>query len=256
MDKKPLKIGLKLWSTNENYIDKALSLYEEGLYNYIEIYVVPESFDTHGSLWKDIKIPFVIHAPHFGSGMNFSIKEAYENNKRLTIETFKFADLLNAEKVIFHPGVNGSLIETINQIKKLYDRRMVIENKPYLGNGENLYSLGSTPEEIKRIIEETKVSFCFDFGHAVCSANAHKKDVFSFIQSFLSLNPVIYHLTDGDLNGLYDKHLHYGEGSFPLSEFIKLIPDNSLVTNEAIKNFNDSLKDFKKDIDYLKTLLS
>ncbi|MGC8764793.1 MAG: sugar phosphate isomerase/epimerase family protein [Brevinematia bacterium] len=250
------KIGLKLWSINENYIKEALKLYEDGTYDYIELYVVPNSYETYARLWKELKIPFVIHAPHFGHNLNFSIREAFDRNKRLVFETLKFADLLDVERVIFHPGVNGELKETISQIKRLYDPRMIIENKPYLGNGENLYSLGSTPDEIKKIMDKTGVEFCFDFGHAVCSANAHKKEVFSFIEDFLSLKPLMYHLTDGDFKGVYDSHLHYGEGTFPLKKFVEFIPDNSFVTNEAVKNHNDSLLDFKKDIDFIKSLLS
>ncbi len=248
------KIGLKLWSINENYIPLAIDLFEKGYYNYIELYSVPDSYDKYASLWSKLDVPFVIHAPHFGSGLNFSLKEKFEDNKKYSKEALKFADLLNTNIVIFHPGVNGEISETIRQIKLLYDERMVIENKPYLGNGENLYSLGSTPEEIRLILGETNLSLCFDFGHAICSANAHKREVFKFINEFLSLKPVIYHLTDGDWDGLYDKHLNYGKGSFPIQTLLSLIPDGAMITNEAAKNYNDSLDDFIEDMIYLKNI--
>ncbi len=165
------RIGLKLWSVNENYLENAIKLYEEGYYDYVELYAVPDSYDDFASMWTRVKAPFVIHAPHFGSGLNFSIKEQYETNKRYAFESFKFADLLKADKIIFHPGVNGRIEETVKQINSIKDDRMVIENKPYLGNGENLFSIGSTPEEIRYIIEATNLYFCLDFGHAICSAN-------------------------------------------------------------------------------------
>ncbi|MCX7821163.1 MAG: hypothetical protein N2258_05745 [Brevinematales bacterium] len=250
------RIGLKLWSTNENYIEEAIKLYEENYYDYIELYAVPDSYDRFAKIWLALKAPFVIHAPHFGSGLNFSIKEQYEVNKKYAFESFKFADLLKSDKIIFHPGVNGKIEETIRQINSIKDERMIIENKPYLGNGENLFSIGSTPEEIKYILETTGLSFCLDFGHAICAANAHKREVYSFIKEFLNFSPTIYHLTDGDFSGVYDSHLHYGEGSFPLKKLLSFVPDGKMITNESVKKYPDKLDDFKNDVLYLKKLIS
>ncbi len=47
------------------------------------------------------------------------------------------------------------------------------------------------------------------------------------------LNPIVYHLTDGDYSSELDSHLHYGDGSFPLKELLGFIPDDAMVTNEA-----------------------
>ncbi len=38
-----MKYGLKLWSTNDYYISEAIRLYKEGFYNYIELFIVPDS---------------------------------------------------------------------------------------------------------------------------------------------------------------------------------------------------------------------
>ncbi|MBR2158459.1 MAG: hypothetical protein IJ964_00665, partial [Campylobacter sp.] len=61
------KIGLKLWSLNENYIEPAKELYECGKYDYIELYTVPNSLQML-PLWqnlaKDCGVKFAIHAPH------------------------------------------------------------------------------------------------------------------------------------------------------------------------------------------------
>ena len=46
------KFGLKLWSVNENYIDTAKKLYDENIYDYIELYAIPSSFDEYAELWK------------------------------------------------------------------------------------------------------------------------------------------------------------------------------------------------------------
>lgn len=41
------KLGLKLWSTNTDYYLKAAEkLYKEGYFDYIELYVVPNTVST------------------------------------------------------------------------------------------------------------------------------------------------------------------------------------------------------------------
>ena len=50
------EIGLKLFSINENYVNEAIKLFEQGFYQYIELYVVPDSFENCINLWKPLKI--------------------------------------------------------------------------------------------------------------------------------------------------------------------------------------------------------
>jgi endonuclease IV len=247
--------GLKLFSINRNYVEPALKLYEREVYHYIELYIVPGSFDEFRTLWKDMPVPFVIHAPHFKDGLNFAKKDNERVNFDMACEALKFADELKAAIVIFHPGVNGDIRETARQLNIINDGRIVIENKPYYGYGDNLICNGSSPEEILYLIEETQAGFCFDFGHAVCAANAKGLNQIEYMEKFLELKPRIYHLTDGDYFGLYDSHEHYGEGNFPIERMINLIPAGSHITNEAVKNSEDGLFDFEKDILFLKSLL-
>ena len=48
------KRGLKLWSCNTDYYyDEAIKLYNQKIFDYIELYVVPETLET---LDKRIKI--------------------------------------------------------------------------------------------------------------------------------------------------------------------------------------------------------
>ena len=49
------KLGLKLWSINtDNYLKEAIKLYNQGIYDYIELYVVPGSLE-HLSKWETLK---------------------------------------------------------------------------------------------------------------------------------------------------------------------------------------------------------
>jgi len=244
-----MQFGLKLGSTNTIYTEDILSFFEAGYFQYIELFAVPGSFNDTIGYWEQFSMPIIIHAPHSSAGMNLSLSEERENNKKKLHETFQFANSLKSETIIFHSGVNGKIEETINQLRPFVDSRCVIENKPMRGlNGEKC--LGTTPEEIKYISNELQMGFCLDFGHAICAANSIKEKPFEFIKEFLKLNPRMYHLTDGDYTGEYDSHLHYGKGTFPIRELLKMLPDRAKVTNEAKHDYNDKLEDFKEDYFY------
>ena len=245
-------IGLKLWSINKNYIDEAIKYFDLGFYQYIELYVVPESYDTYINNWKKLKIPFVLHAPHYKDNMNLANEDNLIVNLKLTEEVKKYADALRTTIIIYHPGTNGNIEETIRQLKIINDNRIVVENKPYYALIKNLICNGATPDELRIIKEQTGLGVCLDFGHAICAANAKKVNPFNFIKDFINLKPKIFHLTDGDYHSFTDKHDHFGKGDFPLLEILKLIPQHSNITNEAVKDSNDNLNDFSEDIKILK----
>lgn len=245
-------LGLKLWSINKNYVNEAKSLFEKGYCKYIELYVVPGSYNEYIKLWKGLNIPFVIHAPHYREGMNLANKANEKQNFKLVEETKKYADALNAEIMIFHPGIAGDTEETARQIKKINDKRVVVENKPYFALDDNLICNGYSPHEIKRIIDYSGVGFCLDIGHAICTANAFKTDIKEYLEYFISLNPRMFHLSDGDYSGVYDSHLHFGDGSFNINFLLSKLPEKSLVTIETIKNSSENLNDFIQDIEYIK----
>ncbi len=244
--------GLKLWSINENYIKEAISLYKQGIYNYIELYTVPDSYNNFIDLWKTLDIPYIIHAPHYYGGLNLARKENKDKNIRLIGEVIKFADSLKARYIIFHPGVAGDINETVLQLNEIADSRILIENKPYYALKDGLVCNGSSPEEIKFIMEMANVGLCLDMGHAICSANVYKIDPLDYIKGFINLKPMMYHLTDGDYTGLYDSHKHFGIGNLPVKAILDILPLNCYITIETEKNSQDSLSDFVEDIEYLR----
>ena len=244
-------LGLKLWSINENYVEEAVRLFHIKLYQYIELYVVPESYDKFIYLWENLDIPYVIHAPHFRFGMNLAKKENIIKNLAMVEETIKFADKLNAKTIIFHPGIAGNIEDTVFHLNIINDNRIVIENKPYHALNDGLICNGSSIEDIQFIINNAKVGFCLDIGHAFCSANSRKIDPILYLKEFLKLNPDIYHLTDGDFFSIFDSHLHFGSGNFDIKKILEILPSNCSITIETIKNFNDNLSDFEEDINFL-----
>lgn len=242
------RYGLKLWSTNRNYYDEAARLCGEGICQYIELYSVPGSFGDHASIWKTLKVPYVIHAAHFRNGMNLAKKDNEARNRELIKEAQLFADELEAEKLIVHPGIDGEIGETARQIKTIGDRRLLLENKPYRALAGGLICNGTTPEEIALVINETGCGFCLDFGHAIYSANAQGRDSHAFIVEFMLLKPSIFHLTDGERYGTLDSHRHIGQGDFNFRELISFLPPSAMVTVETDKDSADKLDDYVRDV--------
>lgn len=249
-----ISLGLKVFSTNAQYVEPALELFRSGLIQYIEIYAYPGSLTEAAVTWALPEVPKIVHAPHFKDGLNFAQREKRDFNLTLARETLDFAGRIEAPIVIFHPGVNGRIEETAEQVKLLRDPRILIENKPAVGNGENLNCNGASFEELSFVLSATGAGFCLDMGHAICAANTYQTDPIEFIEKLNTLKPVMYHMTDGNYQSPFDRHDHYGQGSFPLERIFPLIPDGYRVTNEAVKDYPDRLDDVAEDAKYLRAL--
>lgn len=247
------KIGLKLWSTNLFYAHIAESLYNDGVYDYIELSAIPNTFDETYSVWQKLKIPFIIHAPHFMQGLNFSDNSKYDENMAMSKETFKYANALDAEYIIFHPGINGDYKETANQMAKLKDERVLVENKPYniavYGNGlkKDDVCVGYNYQQIEYISNYANIGVCLDVGHCFCSANGTKIDKYQQLSSFVSLKPKMYHISDGDIDSNIDKHYSIGKGSYDFNKIFNILPKNITITLETEKTSKENLDSFKTD---------
>ena len=282
------KIGLKLWSINTDYYyDEAIRLYNNGVFDYIELYVVPDTLDTLQK-WKKLRtlapcgrgqgareqetphpnllpqgarehgIPFIIHCPHFAHGFNLAKKEKKESNKKIFKQVQRFADELNAEYIIVHGGIDGNIEETAKQFAALNDSRALIENKPYIALPNRMggnFCRGYNTEEIKKVIDTANCGFCLDFGHAICAANSLKQEIYSYVEEFIKLKPNMFHLTDiDDITSEYDSHPHIGTGQLDVKRILNLIPEGKNITIETIKNSKENLNDFIEDYKNIKTL--
>lgn len=248
-------IGLKLWSTNSNYVQAASHLYDQGLYQYIELFSVPGSYQNFGTMWQPLVhsgVPFIIHAPHSATGLNLANGNARQKNRTLIEESLHYADALHARYVIFHLGVNGSVEEAAHQLRSVYDHRMLIENKPYFGidhtDQQQSLCVGVSPEDIALAQELSGAGFCLDLAHAVYAANALCVEPFTMIKAFLLRNPAMYHLSDGNWEGFVDDHKNLGKGTFNLQQMLSLLPQPSWISLETAKNYQDRLDDFEEDV--------
>lgn len=252
-----ISIGLKLGSRDTQYTKEILQYYEQGIFQYIELFTIPGTYDDTISYWKQFKIPFGIHAPHSAAGLNLANVANRRANEPKIVEAVKFADSLKAKYIIFHSGTNGMPGEVVNQLRPFADERFLIENKPIRGL-DGSTCVGSVCGDLKLIIDGIGggCGFCLDFGHAICAANTLKKEPFEFIKELTKLNPRVYHLTDGDYKSELDSHLHYGAGSFPLKELLALVPGGGMVTDEAKRTASDSLDEFTFDSKEIRRLFS
>lgn len=253
-----MKLGLKLWSRNENYVEPAVELYKKGIYDYIELFAVPGSA-SYLNLWEAMDIPFILHAPHSLAGFNPSIKERASANFALLSELDQFRKALNPKYIIFHPGVDGSADETIRQFCEIRNKfpeihkLAIIENKPEVGLHDER-CVGSSPQEITRIMQEASMGFCFDVGHAICAANSAGLEPHSVLRDFINLQPLLFHLSDGTGNSPFDSHMNYGFGNYDFREILQLLPNDAQITIETDKASDDNLDDFVKDVEYLSKL--
>ena len=241
------QFGLKIGSIDTQYTQEILEYYDQRVFQYIELFVPSDSYKDTIEYWKQFRIPFGIHAPHTAAGMNLANPVDNVANRAKIEEAIRFADVLNASYIIFHSGTNGKAEETVRQLSPYVDGRFLIENKPIKGFGGDYICVGTDYEDLKAIVDALHCGFCLDFGHAICAANTLRRNPIEFIAQLKSLEPKVYHLTDGDYKSEIDSHYHYGKGTFPLKELLAFVPDGGMITNEAKRENMTTLKEFYQD---------
>ena len=251
-----LKLGLKLWSINTDYyLQEAKILFSKGVYDYIELYVVPDS-TAQITKWASLDIPYMLHAPHFAHGVNLANSEKLEYNKKIYKEVELFRTELNAQYTVVHGGIEGSVDETIKQLKLINPKNFLIENKPKGALfDENLTCRGYNAEEIEKIIKETSCGFCLDVSHCICSANSQGLNPYEYLAAFNKLNPNLYHLSNGYISSKTDKHLHFKDGDYDITRILNILSKNVPISIETNKDSRENLDDFEGDIKWLKKML-
>lgn len=250
-----MKLGLKLWSTNiEYYFEEAKRLYQENWFDYVELYVVPNTLNTL-EVWKELNIPFTLHAPHFVNDVNLADASKEKFNMEIFEQVSKFEDDLNASYVVVHSGIEGNIDEAIRQLKSINLKNILIENKPYIApRATDKVCRGATTEEIKRVINEIGCGFCLDVGHAICTANSLKLEPYRFIAQFNTLNPTCYHLSDNFIDSKIDGHMHFGSGNYDFGKIFDIINLDKNIAIETNKNSKENLNDFIEDVKWLKNI--
>lgn len=251
-----MKLGLKLWSINtDHYYQEAKRLYKQGVFDYIELYVVPNTLE-HIVKWKELDIPFTLHAPHFMHGVNLAEVSKFEYNSKIFLEVEEYRKGLNAKYTVIHSGMNGDIKETVRQLNIIKPVNALIENKPYKAPLKpRLLCRGATIEEIKYVLESTDCGFCLDISHAICTANSVDIAPYKYLEKFQKLEPKTYHLSGNFINSVNDCHMHLYEGNYDYSEIFKIIDKNQAIAIETKKDSIENLEDFIKDINIISNRL-
>jgi len=238
--------GLKIWSINTDLIDEAVLLIRSGLFAYLELMPVPQ---TSIRPFLEKNIPYIIHSVEVDIADPICRKQSLQAVQ----ECLRWADVLCAPWVILHPW-RGDIYAAMRFIKDLDDSRLIIENMPYLGL-DGLPLLGSRPDEIEDFKRQGGCGFCLDLNHAIKAACAYDIPYPQYLESFIALNPIMFHLSDGMLDGGKDEHFAIGEGKYDMKLLLDLISrsgEEIHVTLEVPKQHGD----FREAIDGRKRLIA
>jgi endonuclease IV len=226
--------------------------YIEELDSFLDFFEIYTMVNYHFDFLLKYRKPIVIHIPHFGDDINFANPSKTKESLSILKWGIMLANKYDSTKIIFHPGLieddSCSIDFVINFIANNYDRRFLVENMPYSFKG--CKEIGGEYSEIRKILTGSRVGFCLDFTHALEYATRVHKEITSFVNQLLSLNPVHFHLTDTYLKTVYadDIHLNFWEGDLELEKIKNLIPKTSWVTLETPRNLIKQ----KEEIAFLK----
>jgi len=244
-----MRYGIKLWSTNDDLYEEAVKFYKQRKFDYLELTYVPNNASRINVLVEE-GIPVVVHAPTLNQNICFSDGD-FNKNKKILKDTLEFADKLNSEGIIIHPSF-GKKENFLRFLKGDHDSEIIIENMPKTGFSNRL-AIGYTAEQIKEFLDSGPFNFCLDFAHAIKAAVSQGSDYKKYVKEFIKLNPLMFHISDGNLDSEKDEHLSLGEGEFDLKFIKNLIKDsNNKITFEVPKK--DGLKNDLKSIDFFKGL--
>lgn len=232
-NKYAIVLETKDFEKSPNEIDAVLNLVRNGVYDFVQFVVAPDTYKNLQAIVKEkfCDVKAVIHAPFFMGGVNLSDPDLLNSNLQKLSDAQKFADDLKSDVIVLHPGIGDGenfLDESIRQMKILNDSRIAVENLPYISRFQ-YHMHGTTPEQIKKIMDEVGCNFCFDIAHAICAINSLKLDADSTLTGFNALKPIIYHLSDGDNCAEVDFHFHLGKGNYDLQKIFGLFSDARIV---------------------------
>ncbi len=237
-----MNVGLKLYYDDQPFFEK--------FKDHVDFFEVEAFPRFHFDFLNDYDMPFVVHAPMWAQGVNLANPEREEVNVANMRHAQEVADRLDAKYIIVHPhlqehaGCNTD--NTAKFIKALKDKRIIVENMPFLCSEYMGYLYSA--EKMKEFKKKHKINFCLDFAHASEAAEALHEEQISFLRRFVALKPVHYHLSDTKIKTLTDLHLHLREGDLQLNEIKKLIPQKAFVTLE-VKHHPDKAQ---QDLEFMR----
>ena len=253
-----LKYGLKIWSGNRQWLKETVDLIKSGKVDFVEIYAILTSFDLKELSFAK-SVPVILHAPHYSIKQenSFNLFELTDEKIRFfKNQLIKVADFLKSQYIILHSGIGGSQEDFKENVAKLYDKRILIENMCKISPDGRVY-FGYSLEQLK-FIQECGFDICLDFVHATKSAISQKKDYKDFIESLIfELNPYYFHICGTGLIKEQDEHFNLFEGDFDIPWVKKIVLDLAK-TRDIYLVFetpkHETLENDMENINYFKNL--
>lgn len=124
-----------------------------------------------GKRAKELGVDLSIHAPYW-INLNSVEKAKVHMSKQRILKCLEVGTWLGAKKIVFHPGYYGKIdkektyenianaIKDIQKIRK--EKKYTSELAPETTGKANVFG---SPEEIKKLVDDTDCSFCIDFAH-------------------------------------------------------------------------------------------
>lgn len=220
-----MKFGVKTYNS-----EKFLDLFVDDA-NFFEVQAIR---GNDYSFLKKYSLPIVIHCEHQGFGVNIADKTKEDFNLDAINFAKELANMVGAKKIIIHPGdlgnENCSKENTINFLKKYCDERFCVENMPIAA--DNVERFGFLPEEMREIMRETGLGFCFDVNHAIEYALRSGVDCWEALREFERIGPVHYHLGGENMERRVS-HLNFCDSDLDLKKVFGILGKDAWVTLET-----------------------
>lgn len=196
-----------------------------------------------------------LHAPFSGFNPGSSKKRLQNTARGMCQQSLQLAEIINARKVVFHPGIPYQATEKAQQkwLQNALDFWPdYIEQAAHIGTQicmENIYE--PTSDVYRQLFAElgsSHFAHCFDIGHWNIFTDEKLEDWFS------TLGPYVTHLHLHDNLGQHDQHLPIGAGNIDFSSLmqqLETLPTTPSMTLEA-----HALPDLEISLQALSSLLS
>lgn len=199
-----------------------------------------------GAAAKKLGISLSIHAPYWVN-LNSDDKEKIKKSKERILKCCEIGEDLGATKVVFHPGYymkdsrekayENIKNEILDMQKEVSKRKYKVKLAPETSGKINVFG---GIDEILRLVEDTKCSFCIDFAHVLARYKTYKfKEVFKKFAKY----PEIHIHFSGIEYGEKGEKKHKKTPEKDLKKLVSNLPKNKKITiiNESPYPIEDSV---------------
>ena len=182
----PLRFGAGCLFSRPEVFESRANMLDTHEIGHVQLMMIPESelvFQNHIEVFETYSGKIRIHAPHHMQRVNPCAPELYSDRGPEDIKTHietainqtcEAADRTGSEIIVLHAGryLPGDQENAISQfhdfLDQYYDKRFILESLPDLQRGYPY--LGTTPEELIALGENTITGYCADFPHLWCTS--------------------------------------------------------------------------------------